>query len=402
MKVFYKNNSISKVLLIFTSASMSTQGYSQENSIGELRKEVISLREEVQNIRNKSNFENDSKIDVYGFIRSDATYQASGAATMYNNISAVPLENTPEANKQEDQLHTTVSATRIGANFIVGSSKGEIKAKLEADFFGGSTRDQFRIRHAYISLDKWLIGQTWSNFVAPENMPETLDPAAYVGGSLLRVPLVKYTHNISDKTGIVLSVEDPKYSTYSDPDNKMRIPALVSRINHKFDNGSLITGRTFLAEKKTSQDKILSWGVGFGGKYQIAESTNLKLDYYHVYGDGRFVSWSNSGYVIEDQGKMHANQFDSISLGATHYFTPKLRSTLGYGIMTAKDNSRFAKLKYDDTTQNKELWQGWLNTIYSPVKSVNLGIEYVYGERETFESLRGIDNRFNVMMSYDF
>lgn len=402
MKVFYKNNSISKVLLIFTSAFMATHSYSEESSTDELRKEILSLREEVQNIRAKSKTENDSKIDFYGFIRSDATYQASGAATMYNNISAVPLENTPEANKQKDQLHTTVSATRVGINFKTGSSIGEIKAKLETDFFGGSTRDQFRIRHAYISIDKWLIGQTWSNFVAPENMPETLDPAAYVGGSLLRVPLVNYSDKITDKTGFVLSIEDPKYSTYSDPDNEMRVPAFVGRLNHKFDNGSLISGRSFLAEKKTSHDELLSWGVGFGGKYQIDASTNLKLDYYHVNGDGRFVSWSNSGYVIDDQNKMHANQFNSISLGATHYFTPKLRGTLGYGIMKAKDDSTFARLKYDDTTQNKELWQGWLNTIYSPVKSVNLGIEYVYGERETFENLKGVDNRFNMMMSYDF
>lgn len=49
-----------------------------------------------------------------------------------------------------------------------------------------------------------------------------------------------------------------------------------------------------------------------------------------------------------------------------------------------------------------EYAHGWLNIIYSTVKSVNLGIEYVYGERETFENLKGIDNRFNVMMSYDF
>ena len=33
------------------------------------------------------------------------------------------------------------------------------------DFFG-ALRDQFRIRHAYLTFDKWLIGQTWSTFIA--------------------------------------------------------------------------------------------------------------------------------------------------------------------------------------------------------------------------------------------
>lgn len=54
------------------------------------------------------------------------------------------------------------------------------------------------------------------------------------------------------------------------------------------------------------------------------------------------------------------------------------------------------------TTQNKQLWQGWVNVLYNPYKPITLGIEYVYGERETFDNRNGIDNRFNMIASYDF
>ncbi|HCW4616761.1 TPA: TMF family protein [Acinetobacter baumannii] len=306
-----------------------------------------------------------AEFNLYGYIRADASYQIKGASTMYNNISGVPLENTPEESAQKDQLHSTVYVTRFGLNFKTPTAVGDVGGKLEMDFFGAATRDQFRIRHAYLTFDKWLIGQTWSTFIAP-------------------------------------SVEDPKYTAATDPDNKMRLPALVGRLNHKFANGSMLSGRSFVAEKRTNNDSEWAWGVGLGGKYQITPDTLLKADYYHVKGDGRFLLWSNSGYAIDDQNNMHSNEFDTVSLGITHQFTPQIRSTLGYGYMKAKDDNRFAELQRTSTTQNKQLWQGWVNALYNPYKPITLGIEYVYGERETFDNRNGIDNRFNMIASYDF
>ncbi|MFC3901276.1 hypothetical protein SAMN05421749_1183 [Acinetobacter marinus] len=341
-------------------------------------------------------------LNFYGFVRADASYQAKGASTMYNNISAVPLEGTAEEDKQQDRFQATATATRFGMDFKTPTAIGDVGGKIEMDFFGGSTRDQFRIRHAYLTYANWLVGQTWSNFIAPEYLPESLDAATYVGGSLQRVPIVKYTDNITDKTNFAVSVEDPKYNTRSDPDNEMRLPALVGRINHKFDNGSVISGRSFVAEKKTTEDENVSWGLGLGGKYQITPETMLKADYYHVKGDGKFLFWANSGYVLDEDNQMHSNEFDVFTVGLSHSFSPKLRSTIGYGYMKADDNNEFAELSYDDTSQNKSLWQGWVNAIYKPYTPIELGVEYVYGERETFDGQNGIDNRINMMAVYHF
>ncbi|MDC4645666.1 DcaP family trimeric outer membrane transporter [Acinetobacter baumannii] len=107
-----------------------------------------------------------------------------------------------------------------------------------------------------------------------------------------------------------------------------------------------------------------------------------------------------SGVPLENTPE--ENEFDTVSLGITHQFTPQIRSTLGYGYMKAKDDNRFAELQRTSTTQNKQLWQGWVNALYNPYKPITLGIEYVYGERETFDNRNGIDNRFNMIASYDF
>lgn len=343
-----------------------------------------------------------AEVNLYGYIRADASYQAKGASTMYNNISGVPLENTPEESAQKDQLHSTVNVTRFGLNFKTPTAAGEVGGKLEMDFFGGTTRDQFRIRHAYITLDQWLIGQTWSTFIAPEYYPETVDAGTFVGSALLRSPMLRYSGNLSAKTSFAVAIEDPKYTATSDPDNEMRLPALVGRLNHKFDNGSLLSGRTFMAEKKTSHDNEWAWGVGLGGKYQLSPQTFLKADYYHVKGDGRFLLWANNSYVIDDKNNIQSNEFDTISAGITHQFNSQLRSTLGYGYMKAKDDNTFAEIQKTNITQNKELWQGWINAMYNPYKPITFGVEYVYGERETFDGRNGIDNRVNMMASYDF
>ncbi|ENW95188.1 DcaP family trimeric outer membrane transporter [Acinetobacter dispersus] len=343
-------------------------------------------------------------VSLYGMVRADATYQAAGADGMFNNINSVPLENTPEAAKQQDRFKSSPSVTRIGLDFKTPTTKGDIGGKIEMDFVGGATRDQFRIRHAYLTYDKWVIGQAWSTFVSPiEFMPETVDPLGHVGGALMRTPLVRYSDVLSTNTSYAVSIEDQKYLAHTDPDHKIRLPALVGRINHQYADGAgLVSARTFMAEKKISTDKNMAWGVGLGTKYQITPKTVFKGDYYHVKGDGRYVLWSNNGYAIDDNKKMHSNEFDAVTVGLTHQFTPQFRSTLGYGYMLAKDDNAFARLNHNNPTQNKKAWQGWISAMYSPYKSLTFGAEYVYGERKTFDERTGEDNRVNIMASFNF
>ena len=99
---------------------------------------------------------------------------------------------------------------------------------------------------------------------------------------------------------------------------------------------------------------------------------------------------------------MKPNEFDVVTLGLTQKITPKIRSTLGLGYMRANTDNHFADLVRNDLTQNKELTEGWINLFYNPVKPINLGIEYMYGERKTFTDQKGIDNRVNFTAIYDF
>ncbi|MPW45826.1 DcaP family trimeric outer membrane transporter [Acinetobacter guerrae] len=356
-----------------------------------------------------------AEIELYGNVRADGTYQMKGPNTMYNYISSVPLKGSENESHNSDKFLSTLNATRFGFNFATPNlGKYRLGGKVEMDFFGGAGRDTFRIRHAYLTYDKWLVGQTWSNFNAIEYFPETVDASLSVGGSLTRVAQIKYSYPIDKNMNLAVSLEDPKAETVTtsgtqdfktDPNAKLKMPSAVGRFNYKFENGSMLSGRIFFTQKATTfgnGDDFLSWGAAFGGKYQITSDTLLRFDYNHIKGDTKNILWSNYAYVFDTNEKMKPNEFDTLTIGLTHKFTPKIRSTLGFGYMLANDDNSFAKLVRNDTTQNKELKEGWINIFYNPVKPVNFGLEYMYGERKTFADQKGIDNRVNVTAIYDF
>ena len=364
--------------------------------------------------------QNGTEFQIYGNIRADASYQIKGPNAMYNYISTVPLKGSDAEHHNSDKFQSTLNATRFGLNMSSKTQGGhKLGGKLEMDFFGGAGRDTFRIRHAYITFDDWLVGQTWSNFNAVEYFPETVDASLSVGGSLTRVAQVKYSHPIDQNLNFAVSLEDPKPETVTtsgtqdlktDPNAKLKMPSAVGRLNYKFDNGSALSGRVFLTQKATTEghgDDFLAWGAALGGKYQITDNTLLRFDYNHIKGDTKNLLWSNYAYVFDEHGNMKPNEFDAVTAGITQQITPKIRSTLGFGYMKADTGSDFAKMmrnSKDDIAnlQNKELVQGWINAFYQPAKPINIGIEYIYGERKTFNDQKGIDNRINTTIIYDF
>ncbi|WP_213687311.1 DcaP family trimeric outer membrane transporter [Acinetobacter sp. WY4] len=416
---------------ISLSTQAQTSAQSNQQEIEQLRQEVQALRALVEQQQRQTavvtahvaatpapaskpvmKIASGAEFNLYGNIRADASYQAEGgsAARMYNQINAVPLEGVGE---RSDEFKSTLAATRLGMDFKapVGAGDKALSGKVEVDFLGGASFDNLRIRHAYISYANWLIGQTWSNFAVPDYIPETVDALVYAGGSIKRTPQVRYTSTISPETNLVFAVEDPKDATITGI--KQRLPALTARLNHKFADNLTVSARAMGNEKRVNEDEKMAWGVGLGAKYDVLPGTTLKADYYHVKGDGSFVSYANTGVITAANGDLLQSEFDSISVGLTQQFNDKLRGTLGYGYMNFDEDQAYINAVTDKTKANKDLWQAWANVFYSPTKPLSFGLEYVYGEREAYgpvlntegdaiSSRKGEDNRINAVAIYNF
>lgn len=258
--------------------------------------------------------------------------------------------------------------------------------KIEVDFRGSN--DTLRIRHAYLTFNNWLFGQTTSTFLSGETTPEMLDFNAPLGAGTFRTPMVRYSDKINADTSYFVGLEKGN--------DENRLPAATGKITHKFADGAgIVTGRALAQEvraRAVNDETEFGWGLGAGINFKPTEQLTLNADYSHVKGDDKFILYTDNRYT-QQANDIELNEFNALVLGATYKFMPQLRSTLGYGAVF-----------YDDATgtQNDQLQQGWLNVMYNPVKPITLGAEYVYGERETANGKTGKDNRLGVMAKYDF
>ncbi|WP_240801259.1 DcaP family trimeric outer membrane transporter, partial [Vogesella mureinivorans] len=78
----------------------------------------------------------------------------------------------------------TAKTTRIGLDFNTPVGDAKVGGKVEVDFAGNGVNENLRIRHAYLTYNNWLFGQTTSNFLS-SHAPEMIDFATNLGGSYM-------------------------------------------------------------------------------------------------------------------------------------------------------------------------------------------------------------------------
>lgn len=431
MKITLKQsvNDLKKVLLsVLVFSPVMVHAENIDDEVKELRAEILELKKIVQqkNIDSERSIETlSSQVDklptdptqtqklnsapvvvtksgasvkLYGFIRGDASYQFKGGDGMFNRINKVELEGT---HNNEDRFYSTVTTSRLGLDFKSEQKDQPISGKLEIDFRGGSNNDTVRIRHAYLNYKNLLIGQTTSSFLDTDNNPTMLDFGSPLGIGTKRTPMLRYSDKLNAQTKFFLGLEQGQ------TDN--RLPSFTSKLKYNFldDKGSAsIRG---LAQEVRSREldnaTEFSWGIGVGTNYKITNDLEVNADYSHVKGDSTFLLYTNSAYNSEqNQNDINLNEFDAFSLGLSYQINPKLQSTIAYGAMFTNDSNKFAEIAKNkaDTTQNKELQQGWINLMYSPIAPLTFGMEYIYGERETFTGEKGKESRLSTMVKYSF
>lgn len=384
-----------------------------------------------------------TQVKLYGSIRGDATYDFEGnpSPNINNNTNSVPLNS---ANATKNSLNVSAATTRFGFDFSRPTDLGELTGKIEADFAGGIAADSssrttngngsLRVRHAYFSLGKWLVGQTTSPFVNTDTAPETVDFNGPMGYGSTRTVQVRYTQPIDANQKVLLAVEGGDVDNINSASATTvfknsggavvqqtttsggnRLPALTARYDYTTaDKKGLVQVHGLVHENRISvnddvDETKLGWGIGVGGKYSLTPADTLFANYYHVKGDNRYLLYGNSAYVAYQNNataaanatdlSIYESEFNSGLIGYSHKWSPKVRSTLAAGAIWYKDDNSFAERA---PTLNKQLYNVIVNSFYTPTKNVDLGVEYTYGQRKTFQDQEGDYSRLNLMAKYSF
>lgn len=332
-------------------------------------------------------------INIYGFVRGDANYIIEGGDDDFNKISST----TGEA---RDKLRATAKTTRIGLDFNTPVGDAKVGGKVEVDFAGNGINENLRIRHAYLTYNNWLFGQTTSNFLS-SHAPEMIDFATNAGGGTTRIPQVRYAYNLAPTTKLLVAAEEGNSAGATGTAVKYSLPVLTGKITQSYADGNGNASARVLVENykdnNAGKDKT-GWGVALGTDFKVADPLKLFADASYVVGNSNYLYGSNNAYAVVN-GDIEQNEFTALQVGGTYKILPNLRSTLAYGALFADNGTDFAKA---NQTANEKIQQAWLNVIYSPAKPIDLGIEYINGKRETFAGQSYKDNRVGLMAKYNF
>lgn len=349
-------------------------------------------------------------VDVYGLIRLDGAvdFKSTTNKERGRTINQINKDLVDSGSVRSD---FTAAASRIG--FLAKDLGGNpnVSARLEADFWTGNGKGDggLRVRHAHLKYYNWTFGQAWSLMSTPEISTEAVDYSLFLGGSILRTPQVSYAFKLDPENTWNVGLE-----YMAGGDRSSAFPALTTKFVHQ--SGPLhLLAQGFVNEKQAQTDKgdieKVGWGVGVGGRYRFDDQNSIQGNYFHMVGDQRIAAFLIQGSTADGSAlggdysvdptnnELLLNEFNSLNIGFTHKFTPKLRSSINASIVDFDDSSAYARA---NPKTNKRLTDYVANVIYSPVPNINLGAEYHHGKQEKFNDQEADISRVNLSATYSF
>lgn len=357
----------------------------------------------------------DTEVTYGGFIKLDMMYTESDGeiAALGRDFYVPSLTPIGGDSTSRFDMHARQSRFFFATNTDLGNGE-KLTGRLEFDMMTSNNGNDERttngyspvIRHAFVTYKNWTVGQTWSNFMDVQSLPETLD---FVGNTdaaiFVRQAQVRYTTG-----GFSVAVENPE-STVTPFGGGARIttddnatPDLTVGYAFKNSFGSFRLGgllRQIAIDDGFYDDTVTSYGVSFSGKIDLSNKNDIRFTVNHGKGLGRYIALNTiNGAVLT--GNTEAAELEAItttgfSIAYRHLWNDKWRSNFQYSMLTA-DND----VTYTGTGATKTTFNYSANALYQFNSKFMMGIEYKFANREVESGLDGDMHRVQFSAKYDF
>ncbi len=311
---------------------------------------------------------------------------------------------------ENDQLNFSARDTRFWLKTRTPTDYGILQALVETDFAGslGSERvvtpHQPRLRHAYININNFTIGQTFSTFMGVGNSDTLRSPVDVIH---IRQPVLRWTKKLK-KGNFHIALESPE-STLTKSDGKRvapdddKLPDFIAKYVRK---GRLGVGSISTIIRQIKNDKAvgdikdnkIGSAVHIAGKIKTTGFDNFRFGF--VYGNavGRYAFWNafNSAN-IDINGKISLNTMIGGHLAYQHWWSDKLRSNINYSSLESENN-----LNIVPSSVNKRLQSYHINLLWTPIENTQFGVEFIKALRELENGSEGELNRWFFNARYDF
>lgn len=360
-----------------------------------------------------------TKFTVGGLIRADTLITDTDGGEIPDTSpgrdvyapATIPVGGVPEGGPDYDNH---IKFSRIWLGFDNVSDTGDkVSARIEFDMLGGALGNQqstntygLTVRHAFVSWNQWLAGQTWSNFMDVAALPDSVDLIGATDASVfVRQAQLRYTNGPWS-----FALENPETSIvpfgggakFASDDNSL--PDFTARYTYKPAWGHLSAGLLVrqLAHETTGANRIddrrIALAGTFSGRYNFDANNDFRFSVTGGQAIGRYVGLGIAAdAVIDADRELEAIDGLAAFVGLRHAFSPKLRGNLYYGYSQYDNDTALTGLGVTESVYSVAA-----NLIYSPLPKLDVGVELRHAERELESGADGSMTRLHFLTRYSF
>lgn len=303
-----------------------------------------------------------------------------------------------------NRFHLSGNQSRLSFDFRFPKAGKNISAFIEGDFFSSSTglNTFFRLRHAYLTIGEFTIGQTWTAFGDINAAPNTLDLEGPNSKPSARVPLIQWRRQFAKHWKVIISAEDYK-PDYRPLDSSQAVeslaPTLVFKPEYDFKNGHwsnsfLVKSIVYTDQSYSFKRRLFAWG--YTSSLSLKLTPKKTLNVFGIIGSG-------------SQGSV--NDFSGLGFEALQKNDSTLETLMYYGgyisysfVFKKRWSSTYV---YSYLHQEKPIainnyfhFSHYLaaNIVYAINKYFTGGIEFLNGYKENYGGANGDAGRILAIM----
>jgi hypothetical protein len=349
-----------------------------------------------------------------GYVKLDAMFSEYGGGAPSDGSllrdfllpGAIPVGGVSE--DASTDFHAKESRFNAGLRRQTGDGHA-LDVFLEIDFLLSPSGDERvsnsyspRLRHAWLSFDDWLFGQTWSTFMIVV-LPEDLDfigvpeGTTFQRGAQIRLTRGAWQFALENpETTITPNGGGARISA-----NDGLVPELVARYNAKRERGTIsVAGLLRRLELETGAiDSTTSgWGLSVGGQQRLGRSDELLFMITSGSGLGRYLALNTANAAgVTAGGELEAIDSTAGFIGLRHEWNERWRSSVNVSIFSSDHD---VTITGGDVTRHARSYS--VNALYSPLPDLTLGVEYMHAEREIASGAEGDLDRIQFSAKYAF
>ena len=355
------------------------------------------------------------KMDAMVTDTSDGRIADGSSGRLFYVPSTIPVGGaTADGGDAYTDFHAQFSRFWMSADHVTDSGN-KFKGYVEMDFFGGGSNAlagnetstntyAVTLRQAYVQWNKWLAGQTWSNFQDTAALPDAVDFVGVTEGTtFVRQAQIRYTSGPWS-----FALENPQttiqaYAPYAagagarsnSGDNVM--PDLTGRYVAKGNWGHFSVA-ALLRQFKAAGNTESGAAVSLSGKFNLGASDDIRWMANYGQGIGRYMAFGlGSDTMMDASGELHALDGYGGFVAWRHAFSPKLRGNLMYSAAQFDNDPALVGWGVTERAQSYHA-----NLIYSPFPKLDIGAEIGWGQRSLEDDREGDLKRFHTHVKYSF